>query len=171
MPTDIFMSIEDAEGSVITEGACSKESIGAFYKAQHEDEILVFGFDHKVCVPTDRRTGQVTGNRKHEHLIVTKLIDKSSPLVFAALTQPIELTCRLEFYRSSDTGGGGDPVHYYTITLEEAKIVSVETVSPNAMDPRNDDFMAYEQVTFTYGAITWEHEVCSTNATDNWSGA
>ena len=171
MPTDIFLSIEDAEGTMLTAGASSKESIGAFFKAQHEDEILVFGFDHLVSVPTDRRTGQVTGNRKHEHLVITKLIDKSSPLLFAALTRPVELKCKLEFFRSSDTGGGGEPVHYYTITLEEAKIVSMETTSPNAMNPENDHYMAYEKVTLTYGTISWEHEVCSTNATDNWSGA
>ena len=44
MATDIFMSIETEEGDSITEGACTKESIGAYFKSEHEDEIYVVGF-------------------------------------------------------------------------------------------------------------------------------
>ncbi|MFA9460258.1 type VI secretion system tube protein TssD [Thiohalorhabdus methylotrophus] len=171
MPHDIFMTVEATEeGETLSEGASSEDSIGAFSKAQHEDKIYVLGFQQRLSLPTDRKTGGVVGNRRHEYLTITKLIDKSSPLLHAKLVNPTKLDCELEFFRPSDAGGEGEPQHYYTITLEKAKIVSIETTSPNLLDPRNDDFMPYEVVTFLYGGIDWVHEVGSTNASDTWSG-
>jgi len=170
MPNVIYMSIDTADGDTLSEGASSEESIGAFYKSGHEDEIFVTGFDHKVSIPTDRLTGQVTGNRKHEYLKVRKLIDKSSPLLFQCLAEPKHLSCILNFYRSADTGSDGQPVHYYTIELEGAKIVDIRTVSPDFLDPANDEMNAYEEVCLTYSSITWNHEVASSTAIDNWAG-
>lgn len=169
MPTDIYMTIEDDEGNTLTEGASSEESIGAFHKEAHEDEILALAFEHDVKVPTDDRTGERTGNPRHSRLNITKLVDKSSPLLWGALAQNSALTVTIEFYRGADAGSGGDPVHFYTIELEGAKINAIQSVSPDIMNPHNDGYMAYEKVGMTYNSISWEHEVCSTNATCKWS--
>jgi len=169
MPTDIYMTIEDDEGNVITEGASSEESIGAFHKESHADEILVLAFNHKVLVPTDDRTGERTGNPRHEKMVITKLIDKATPLLWGALAQNSSLNIQVHFYRGADAGSGGEPVHYYTIDLEGAKINRIETHSPDIMNPANDTYMAYEEVALTYNSISWEHEVCSTNAITKWS--
>lgn len=170
MPNVIYMTIETADGDNLSEGASTEESIGAFFKSGHEDEIFVTGFEHKVSVPTDRLTGQVIGNRKHEYLQIRKLIDKSSPLLFQCLAEPKSLNCELNFYRSADTGSDGQPVHYYTITLEGAKVVSIITTSPDFLDPANDSISAYEEVRLTYSSITWNHETASSTAIDNWAG-
>lgn len=169
MPTDIFMLIEDAEGNVLTEGASTEESIGAFNKESHADEILVLAFEHQVLVPTDDRTGERTGNPRHKRLVITKLLDKATPLLWGALAQNSELNITLEFFRGADASSGGEPVHYYTIELEGAKITEISTHSPDVMDPRNDAAMAHEKVSLTYGSISWEHVVCSTNAITKWS--
>ncbi|WP_086480189.1 type VI secretion system tube protein TssD [Oceanospirillum sanctuarii] len=171
MPSEIYLTIETEEGESLTEGTSSTESIGAFFKTAHEDEIFVTAFDHKVVIPTDRLTGQVMGNRKHEYLEIRKLIDKSSPLLFQCIAEPKALTCTLNFFRPADTGSDGQPVHYYTIELEGAKIVSIRTCSPNMLDPENDGFPAFEEVRFTYNSITWSHEIASSTAIDNWAGA
>ncbi|MBE0506348.1 MAG: type VI secretion system tube protein Hcp [Marinospirillum sp.] len=170
MPNVIYMTIETADGDNLSEGASSQESIGAFFKSGHEDEVFVTGFEHKVSVPTDRLTGQVTGNRKHEYLQIRKLIDKSSPLLFQCLAEPKSLNCALHFYRSADTGSDGQPVHYYTIELEGAKVVSIITTSPDFLDPANDSISAFEEVRFSYSSITWNHETASSTAIDNWAG-
>lgn len=169
MPTEIYMSINDPDGC-LTEDACSKESIGSFFKSEHDEEALILGFRHRVSVPTNTLTGQVTGTRKHEYLRVTKLIDKSSPLLLQCVSAPSELEVELLFYRTPDETSGGEPVHYYTITLQRAKIVSIETVSPNIMDTSFEEYMPYEEVTFTYGQIQADHVICGTNAIDDWSG-
>ncbi len=171
MPSEIFLTIETEDGESLSEGSSSEDSIGAFAKTEHEDEIFVIAFDHKATIPTDRLSGQVMGNRKHEYLEIRKLIDKSSPLLFQCIAEPKALTCTLEFFRPADTGSDGQPVHYYTIELEGAKIVSIRTCSPNMLDPDNDGFPAFEEVRFTYNSITWSHEIASSTAIDNWAGA
>jgi type VI secretion system secreted protein Hcp len=170
MATDIFMSIETEEGDSITEGAGTKESIGAYYKSEHEDDIYVLGFEQKASIATDRLSGQITSSRRHEYLRVTKLVDKASPLLYQLLAEPKGLNCVISFFRSADTGSDGQPVHFYSIELEGAKIVAINTVSPNILDARYDDYVAYEEVTLTFNSITWNHETASSTTTDNWSG-
>ena len=169
MPTEIYMSINDPEGC-LTEESCSKETIGSFFKADHDEESLILAYDHKVSVPTNTLTGQVTGTRKHEYLEVSKFIDKSSPLLLNSVTAPSELEIILRFFRTPDETSAGEPVEYYNITLQRAKIVSIKTISPNILDVENDGLMPYEIVRFTYGLIQADHIVCGTTATDDWSG-
>jgi hypothetical protein len=38
------------------------------------------------------------------------------------------------------------------------------------MDPANDRKVLFEEITFTYGKIDWEHVICSTSATDDAKG-
>jgi type VI secretion system secreted protein Hcp len=169
MPTEIYMTINDPEGC-LTEEASSKESIGSFFKSDHDEECLILGYSHKVSVPTNTLTGQVTGSRKHEYLQVEKFIDKSSPLLLNSVTSPSELEVVLRFFRTPDETSAGEPVEYYNIMLQRAKIVSIETVSPNILIPENDGLMPTETVRFTYGQIQADHVVCGTTAIDDWSG-
>lgn len=169
MPTEIYMTINDPEGC-LTEEACSKESIGSFFKSDHDEECLILGYTHKVSVPTNTLTGQVTGTRKHEFLDVIKFIDKSSPLLLNSVTSPSELEVELRFFRTPDETSAGEPVEYYNIRLQRAKIVSIETDSPNILIPEHDGLMPTETVRFTYGQIQADHVVCGTTAIDDWSG-
>ena len=169
MSNEIYMTVNGPD-ACLTENACSKESVGSFYKTGHEEECFIFGFQHRVSLPTNTLTGQVTGTRKHEYLKVKKLIDKSSPLLLQCVTAPTELEVELHFYRTPDETSGGEPVHYYTIKLQRAKIISVHAVSPDMMDANHESAMAYEEVTFAYGQIQVDHIICGTNAIDDWSG-
>lgn len=169
MPNEIFVTIEDSEGNNLSEGASSKESIGAYYKEDHEDKIFVQALEQRSVLPTDPRNGQVTGVRRYEYLEITKLIDKSSPLLAQLLSQPTDLNIHVEFYRSPDETSGGEPVRYYQIKMAEAKLITLETLSPDAMDPSNDNFMAYERCRFSFNAVAWKHDVSGTEAVDTAS--
>ena len=166
MATDIYMRIENADGEILTEDACSEESIGAFEKADHDEEAYVLSLEHNVTLPTDDRTGQVTGHPRHKYLRVKKFIDRSSPLLAGALVNPTDLEIEFEFYRQGSNGSE----HFYTITLEGAKIVDIRTDSPDIMDRENDNKVASEFITFSYSKIDWEHEICSTSAGDDAAG-
>ena len=61
-------------------------------------------------------------------------------------------------------------IELVNITLQRAKVVNINTVSPNILLPENDGLMPYEQVRFTYGQIQADHIVCGTTAIDDWSG-
>jgi len=166
MPTPAYLTIEGTNQGAITNGTFTQESVGNVYQEGHENEILVEAFSHQVTTPTDPQSGQPSGQRVHRPLIVTKVFDKSSPLLYTALTSGERLTtCQLKFYRTSADGA---QEHYFTIELEDAIIVDIKAYMPNCQDPGQAHFTNLEDVSFTYRRITWSHEAAGTSGSDDW---
>lgn len=166
MPTPAFMTIEGANQGLITAGAFTEDSVGNIYVEGHEDEVLVEAFNHEVMLPRDPQSGQPTGQRVHQPLTITKVFDKSSPLLFQALTSGERLTkCAIKWYRTSSTG---TQEHYFTIELEDAIIVDIKSHMPNCQDPGMAHFTHLEDVSVTYRRITWTHEASGTSGFDDW---
>ncbi len=166
MPTPAYLEIEGVTQGPITNGAFTEESVGNIYQEGHENEILVQAFQHEVTVPTDVQSGQPTGQRMHKPLTVTKVFDKSSPLLYVALATGERLTkCLLKFYRTSTSG---TQEHYFTIELADAIITRINGYMPNCQDPSQAHFTHLEDVSFTYRQITWTHEVGGTSGSDDW---
>ena len=166
MATPAYMSVTGTKQGLITAGAFTADSVGNTYQEGHEDQVMVQGFNHEVIIPRDPQSGQPTGQRVHKPLMITKIFDRSSPLIFSALTSGEMLTkCRLEWFRTSSSGA---QEHYYTIELEDALIVDVSSRMPNCQDPNQSHFTHLEDVYFTYRKITWTHEVSGTSGSDDW---
>ena len=166
MPTPAYLSIAGSTQGNITEGAFTEDSVGNIYQEGHENEILVEAFSHTVTVPTDPQSGQPTGQRVHQPLTITKVFDKSSPMLYKALTTGERLpTCELKWYRTSKTG---TQEHYFTIRLEDAIITNITGRMPNCQDPSKAHFTQLEDVSFSYRKITWTHEIASTSGEDDW---
>ena len=166
MATPAYMSVTGTKQGLITAGAFTADSVGNTYQEGHEDQVMVQGFNHEVIIPRDPQSGQPTGQRVHKPLMITKIFDRSSPLIFSALTSGEMLTkCRLEWFRTSSSGA---QEHYYTIELEDALIVDVSSRMPNCQDPAQSHFTHLEDVYFTYRKITWTHEVSGTSGSDDW---
>jgi len=105
----------------------------------------------------------------HKPLTITKVFDKSSPLLYYALTSGERLTkCELKWYRTSMDGR---PEHYFTTALEDAIITNIHAYMPNCQDPGLSHFTHLEDVSFTYRMITWTHEVGGTEGSDDWRTA
>ena len=166
MPTPAYLTIQGSPQGAITEGAFSSDSVGNIYQEGHENEILVQSFNHRLNVPTDVQSGQPTGQRRHEPLTITKVFDKSSPMLFVALSTGELLTkCVLKWYRTS---AAGVQEHYFTIQLEDAIITSIKSRMPNCQDPSQSHFTHLEEVSFSYRKIVWTHEVAGTSGEDDW---
>ncbi|QJD58873.1 Hcp family type VI secretion system effector [Pseudomonas sp. gcc21] len=166
MPTPAYLTIEGTKQGLITAGTFTEDSVGNIFQEGHEDQILVQAFDHQVIIPRDPQSGQPTGQRVHKPLMITKVFDKSSPLLFNSLTSGERLNkCRLEWYRTSATG---TQEHYFTIELQDAIIVDVQSRMPNCQDPSLSHFTHLEDVYFTYRKIIWTHEVSGTSGSDDW---
>lgn len=166
MPTPAYMTIEGMTQGNITAGAFTEESVGNIWQEGHEDEVLVEAFKHNVTMPRDPQSGQPTGQRVHQPLTITKIFDKSSPLLYNALTSGERLTkCEIKWYRTSPSG---TQEHYFTHQLEDAMIVDIKASMPNCQDPSQSHFTHLEEVSFTYRKIIWVHEVGSTTAEDDW---
>ena len=166
MPTPAYLTIEGVTQGKITEGAFTEDSVGNVYQEGHENEILVEAFNHTVTVPTDVQSGQPTGQRVHKPLTITKIFDKSSPLLYTALSTGERLNvCEIKWYRTSVSG---TQEHYFTIKLEDAIITNISSYMPNCQDPSQAHFTHLEDVSFSYRKITWTHEKASTSGGDDW---
>lgn len=166
MPTVAYISIEGTKSGNITEGANTVESMGNAYQSDHESEATVQAFQHKVTIPRDPQSGQPSGQRVHQPFIITKVYDKSSPKLFDALCSGERLgKVELKWYRTSMTG---TQEHYFTHVLEDAVIVDIQSLMPNAQDPAMAHFSHMEEISMTYRRITWTHEVAGTTGSDDW---
>ena len=166
MPIPAYMTITGVSQEDITAGANSEDSVGNDFQEEHEDEFLVQSFEHKIIVPTNPQSGQPSGQRVHQGLIVTKVFDKCSPLLYTALTTGERLSeCEIKWYRTTSEG---QEEHYFTHTLEDAVIVEIEAVMPDAQDPAFAHQTHMEKISFRYRKITWEHVIAGTEGSDDW---
>ena len=166
MPIPAYLSVEGERQGLITSGNFTEASVGNIYQEGHEDEALIEAFDHQIIIPRDPHSGQPTGQRVHKPLKVTKVFDKSSPLLMRALTTGERLSkVKLRFYRNS---ASSTMEHYYTIELEDALIVDIQQVMHHCQDPDKAHLTHMEDVFFTYRKIIKTHEIASTSESDDW---
>jgi type VI secretion system secreted protein Hcp len=165
MPTPAYMTIKGNTQGLITAGALTRESVGNGWQLGREDQILVQALSHGIVVPG----GAQSGRRMHKPLIITKVIDKSSPLINNALCSGEVLsTCRVEWYRTSDHG---TQEHFYTMELKDAVIIGAEVLMPHCQDLDKAHLTQLERVHFSCRAISWRHEISKTMGFDEWQDA
>jgi len=167
MNNPLFVSIEGSRQGNITAGAYSKASVGNSYQEGHDNESAVKGITHNITIPRDPLSGQPSGQRVHSPYVITKLLDKASPLLMNALVSGETLTkVEVKKYR---TNYEGKLEHYYTTILEDAVIVDVNTDAPHRLGANElADVAPLEHISFSYRKISYRHEVASTSGEDDW---
>jgi len=83
-----YMSINGKSQGLISAGCSTQDSIGNKCQEGHRDEIMVMSFNHNML-----NTGNVRAST-HGPVVITKSIDKSSPLLAVALSNREELNMR-----------------------------------------------------------------------------
>ncbi len=105
-------------------------------------------------------------DKKRSTLKALRYFDKSSPLLYNALTKGETLTnVELKWYRTSYTG---KPEHYFSVVLEDAVIVDIQASMDSELGLTVTDVAPLENVSFAYRKITWRHETASTSGEDDW---
>lgn len=150
--TSLYLKLE-SQGGVIDGGTT---------RAGYEDWITLMSYSHSVQTPYDAATGLITGARRHSPLRVTKTIDPATPILYNAWAHNEILT----YFELRLLGPhlSGVETHYYTIELEDARIVSIQTSV--STDPTSN--VAIETVSFVYSQITWTWEDGGISTVDNW---
>ncbi len=147
------------EGSVLLKG--------------REKTIAVYGWTHEVVSPRDAASGMSTGKRQHRPLIITKPVDRATPLLFNILTNNENISrWRLDCWQPSVSGRGaasGREVQFYTVELVNASIAEIRTEQLNNKYPENVNHELREHVAFTYQRITWTWHDGSVTAEDDWA--
>lgn len=166
MPTPAYISITGKTQGNITAGAFTADSVGNIFVQGHEDEMLVQEFEHVVAVPTDPQSGQPSGQRVHKPLRFTVAYNKALPLLFNALASGEMLpTVELKFYRTSIEG---KQEQFFTIKLEDATIIEIDSKQPHCQDRSKADFTQLVRVSLAYRKIVWEHTKAGTSGSDDW---
>ena len=156
LPSHLIL-VGEKQGAI--KGSCTQKG--------REGTILVQGFDHEVSIPRDPQTGLATGKRVHHPLTILKAVDKSSPLLYMALTSGEHMkSVEIKWYRINEKG---QEDHYFTTKLSDAIIVSMRPWMKNCLDPAFAQFGDMEDVSFTYRKITWRWEKDGVESEDDWS--
>lgn len=166
MSTPGYISIIGSIQGNITENAFTEASVGTAFVKGHENEIIVQEVKHRVTTPTDPQSGQPTGPRVHKPFIFTSALNKSTPLLYQALSTGEKLkTVEVKWYR---TAANGNQEHFFTTKLEDAIIVDINLVMPHAQDDKFKDYTQLVEVSMSYLKINWTHAVAGTETSDSW---
>lgn len=155
-----FMTIDGHSQGQITTG-------GSLMRGR-ENSVGVIKFEHEVSLPTDAASGRATGRRFHRPVIITKEIDRTSPLLSQAMCNAESLTVRLKFWRPMPDGTGRQE-HFYTITLTNAHITSIRSELPFVNDPSTAQYPCLEVVSFAFEEIESVYENGGISHIDRWT--
>lgn len=161
MASHSYMTVTGKRQGLISSGCSSQSSIGNKCQSWHKDEIMVLAYTHDML--TDSGGGLAGGRGKHMPVMITKAIDKSSPLLASALHEREEVECIINFYRTSSVGGRE---RYYSIHLSGARIAHISQQVPHAI--RMNDAEPQELVSIRYRDIAWAHVPGATSAYSTW---
>jgi len=152
-----YLSITGKTQGLISKGCNTLDSMGGKYQESHSDEITVFSCHHSMS-----KFGE--GHRKaHDPIIITKNIDKSTPLLATAFAKGEKLSCKLNFYRNNEKGFNE---LFYTIELVDAVVVGAEFSLPNTVSSHGDEMHGI--ISLSYNQIIWTHQLSGTEGFDSW---
>jgi type VI secretion system secreted protein Hcp len=133
---------------------------GSVTQKGKENKIMVIAVNHEVGSGSNQLSGsgRPGGKIQHKSFVITKELDKSSPLLYSALIRNEMLTeFVLEFWtpRVSAAGGAGTEVQHYTVKLSNAQIIDIRFSMLNNKNPELVKYAEYEEVSFVYEKIEW----------------
>ena len=155
-----YMTLTGQVQGLISAGCSTAVSVGNKMQTGHTDEIMVLSFLHDL---------DHTGNSKHAThgpVMITKLHDKSSPLLAQAMDNREELTCKIDFYRIA---ASGMQEKYYTVELKGAVIARLTVDSPHCIT--QGDAEVQEHLELRYQDIIWNHHAAGTSGYASWKRA
>ncbi|MFM9971430.1 MAG: Hcp family type VI secretion system effector [Burkholderiales bacterium] len=139
---------------------------GSVTQKGREGKIMVIAAHHEIISPRDAASGQAAGKHLHHPFGITKEVDRSSPLLYAAMIGNENLTeWELQFWRPAATGL---EKQHYSVKLTNARVADIAFTMPNNKNPELAKLVEYEAVAFTYQKIQWTWVVGGLTAADDW---
>ena len=144
---------------------------GSVTQKGRENKIMVIAVSHEIVSPRDPASGLPTGKRMHKPFVITKELDKSSPLLYNALVNNGNISSwELLFWtpQIKAATGTGQEVQHFTVKLVNANIASIAFRMANNRHPDLMKFAEYEEIAFTYQKIEWTWTDGGIMAMDDW---
>ncbi len=144
---------------------------GSVTQKGREGKIAIIAVSHEIISPRDPASGLPTGKRMHKPFVITKELDKSSPLLYNALVNNENIPdWQLQFWtpQIKATTGTGSEVQHYTVKLTNANVASIAFRMANNKHPDLMKFAEYEEIAFTYQKIEWTWNDGGIMSADDW---
>ncbi|MCE7736148.1 MAG: type VI secretion system tube protein Hcp [Candidatus Heimdallarchaeota archaeon] len=133
-----------------------------------EGTIEVWSYRYELSTPRQEASGALAGRRQHSPIVITKRVDKSSPLLFKALAMNEPVTsAEFRFFRPDRTGSGAEE-HYLTVLIENGYVALFRTFTLSDIGGGNVQVM--EEVSFVFQDITITYEPTGATHMDSWRG-
>ena len=162
MALNAYMTLKGQKSGQI-KGSCTQKG--------REDTIVVIASNHEIVSPRDAASGLPTGKRMHKPFIITKELDKSSPLLYNVLCLNENLTEVVIKYWTPQikaAAGTGAETQHYTVKLTNANIATIQFKQLNNRNPELVRYTEHEEISFTYQKIEWTWTDGGVTALDDW---
>ena len=152
-----YMTIAGKAQGLISAGCSTQDSIGNKCQVRHTDEIMVLSYTHNMV-----NIGNIN-KPTHSPIIITKNVDKASPLLAQALSTREEINCTISFYRMSSFGM---QEKFYSVSINGGIIADLTLEMPHAI--LQSDAEPQEHMAIRYRDITWTHHAAGTSGYSTW---
>jgi type VI secretion system secreted protein Hcp len=132
-----------------------------------ENSIECLSFRDSVRTAREAGSGMATGRRTYEPIVITKRIDKSSPLLARALCNNEVIEGVFKFFRPNPAGDGTTE-QFFTVTIKEGRLSHVVRTSPDSFDPASAQRPPTEEVGIVFHTIGWTYTPTGAEHEDNW---
>ncbi len=168
MSTSVYMTIIGSTQEDITIGASREDVVGKqAYQKKFEDTVHVLEYEDRSHVKVQAQAGQAVGERTHEPIKIKKMLDKSSPQLFQALTTREILKKVVITWYSPLVNGKREA--YYEVTLENALVVDITGSMGKVDDSDYSNAAFFEEVSITFSKIHKYHVIAKVGAIDSWA--
>lgn len=152
-----YMTITGKSQGLISGGCSTQDSIGNKCQSGHTDEIMVLSYSHNMV-----NIGNIN-KPTHGPIVITKNVDKSSPLLAQALSSREEIDCTISFYRVSSFGM---QEKFYSVSIKGGVVADLTLEMPHAI--LQHDSEPQEHMAIRYREITWTHHAAGTSGYSTW---
>ena len=152
---------------ISTEGTKQGKFKGESTRNKFTDRSELAGYLMEVTTPRDAATGQATGKKIFQPVVLLKASGGSSPQYLQALSQN-ELLKKvvIDFYKADAMGV---EVNYYSVTLENVSVAGFKQftgpLENEKFNPGNNTIL-YDEIRLVYQRITVEDKIKKTVMTD-----
>lgn len=122
------------------------------------DKIDILSFSHSIISPRDPQSGLPTGRRMHKPLMISKQVDKTSPIIMNILCTNENISELVLTFTDSN------PRDSYTIRLTNANIASIDM-------SEDDSGSLIEEIGLTYQKIEWTWKDGGITSSDYWEAS
>ncbi|MFK7990529.1 MAG: type VI secretion system tube protein TssD [Sandaracinaceae bacterium] len=133
--------------------------------------------DHMECyevkwgtrISTEGQAHRASSHRRIQPVCIMKRIDQTTPLLYQGLKENQRFDGTIKIFDNDPDSG--ETRHRFTVTLTQARLLSIESFVPDAFDADESNRPPYEVLQLVPHTITYTDEINSTEFQDEWSSA